>query len=250
MAEFRHERAASAAVQSIISFGLMFLLIYAMVISYPKELAWLSKNTTELWKSTRTWLNSSFLANYHLGKVFLNQLRMVNGSHLIIMFGCTVLTAVVVGPFLSRKHSTIARRTITAGLTSIAGISVGTAFLLLNLSAPDTLGMMLDACEWFWHKMINFIEASLGGFDLVQGLVNFARTGINGHHMLLISIATFICGWIIRKVWDMLFARNRTVAQEPVPPPPQKPYVVPPPPQVTSPPPRRNSLQERLSRRT
>jgi hypothetical protein len=172
---------------------------------------------------------------------------MVNGSHLIIMFGCTVVTAIAVGPFLSRKHSTVTRRTVTAGLTSIAGISVGTAFLLLNLSAPDTLGMMLDACEWLWHKMINFIEASLGGFDLVQGLVNFARTGINGHHMLLISIATFICGWIIRKVWDMLFARNRTVAQEPVPPPPP-PYVVPPPPpQVAAPKP--TSLLERLARR-
>jgi hypothetical protein len=250
MAEYRHERAASSAIQSLIGFGLMFLLIYAMVISYPKELAWLSRNTTEWWKGLRTWLNSSFLANYHLGKVFLNQLRLVNGSHLIIMFGCTVVTAVVIGPFLSRRHSTITRRTVTAALTSIAGISVGTAFLLLNLSAPETLGMMLDVCEWLWHKMINFIEATLGGFDLVQGLVNFARTGINGHHMLLISIATFICGWLIRKGWDMVFVRGATPTHVPVPPPPFSGVVPSPPPPPPAQAPKVNSLQARLWRRT
>ncbi len=219
MAENKHERLASSAIQSVLSFGLMFAVLYATVYAYPKELAWFPRNTLDMWKSIRGWLQASFLDDFHMGQVLLNHLRLINGPHIVTMLFCTVAVAPFVGALFSRTRSSIGRM-VTTALTSVAGVSVGTMFLLLNLSNPKTLGVMLDFCEWLWHALINFIEVTLGGFALVQGLVNFARTGINGHHMLLITIATFICGWGIRKVWDMFFPRITVQKKIVVPPPP------------------------------
>ncbi len=197
------ERFAASGVASVLSFGLTIGIVIAS-IAYPRETRGVIQAAEIAWKDhVFLWLESA-LQGSGWGQVAINVIReRVNGTYLLIYLVCAIFANAAIG-FLWGSQSPLNRITL-AFFASWVSVLLALLLLVVNLHFPQEYGFILKMAEELWRDFLRLTEQTAPDSHAVQAFVNVARTGINGHHYVILAVAGFLTNFLLRSIVDKVF---------------------------------------------
>lgn len=202
------ERIAASALASAFSFGLTIGVIIASM-AFPKAMSSIIQAAEGFWKDhILMWLDEAFRGS-GWGQVAVNVVReRINGTYMLIYIACAIVGNALVG-FFWREKQTVKSRVALAFVGSWMGVFLAFGLLLLNLNFPQEYGFILRIAEDVWRGFLNIMQNLGGDTNVVQAFINIARTGLNGHHYVILAFFGFLTNWLLRFVTDKIFEQNR-----------------------------------------
>lgn len=187
--------AAFVGVLSLVSMIGFLYLVSASPYAYGMRgtVRWLANN----WRELIVFLQTSWIGQTHWGLVAINQLHQMNGVHAMVQLIAVIAISFIAGFLFPNARSWVGRFFVSI-VGSILAVPFSIMFLILNLSFPETIGFVLKLASAIWQILIGIIDFIPGG----AGVANFAETGINGHHYVVIAMGSLLIHWMLRYGWD------------------------------------------------